>query len=128
MIRIATASGIIAAVACSHPSSLGNREAEPSVARDSNFVSGEELWEDARHGHTDLYDALESTRPEMLRAEREGLHVYVDYPLGFGDCCDRVMDLRRISTARVKWIRRYGAGMAPPEFDYYAGVLLIVMR
>ena len=80
MIRQAIATGLVAAVGCSHPSSLASRHSQPSVAVDSNFVSGDELWEDARQGHTDLYDALKSTRPEILRAETEGLHVYVDRP------------------------------------------------
>lgn len=130
MLRIFVAIGIIAtaAAACSHPSSLGNRQREASVATDSNFVSSDELWEDVRQGHTDLYDALKSTRPGILRSGDEGLRVVVDHPFGFGDCCDRIIDLRRISTAQVKWIRRYEPGMAPPRLDYYAGVLLVTMR
>ena len=132
MLRIPVAIRIIAVVAaagaCSHPSSVGKRQQEPSVATDSNFVSSDELWEDVRQGHTDLYDALKSTRPAILRSGDEGLRVVVDNPLGIGDCCDRIIDLRRVSTARVKWIRRYEPGLAPPRLDYYAGVLLVTMR
>jgi hypothetical protein len=128
MIRIAVAIGFIAGVACSHANSLGNRQLQHAVVADSNYVSDGELWEDVRQGHTNLYDALMSTRPEILRSGYEGLQVYVDSPLGFADCCDKVMDLRRISTAQVKWIRRYAPGTAPRELDYHAGVLLVALR
>jgi len=129
MNRLAIAIGITAAVGCSHPSSLGNRQTHPSTAADSNFVSGEELWEDMRDGHTNLYDALRSTRPEILRSGRDEVQVYVDHPLGFGGCCDRVIDLRQISTAQVKWIRRYSPGTAPRQLGYYfSSVLLIALR
>ena len=65
MIRIAIAIGITAALGCNHPSSLGDRQPQPSVVADSNYVSGDELWADMREGHTNLYDALQSTRPNV---------------------------------------------------------------
>ena len=128
MIRIAVAIGIIATLACSHPNSLRNAQPQPALAADSNYVSGDELWEDARQGHAVLYDALNSTRPQILRGTGKGLSVIFDNPLGFAHCCFRVRDLRRISTAEVKWIRRYAPGTAPPELDYYSGVLLVGLR
>lgn len=130
MTRCAIVIGIIAAVACSHPRSFGNRQRQSPVAVDSDFVSSDELWEDVRQGHTNVYDALKSTRPEILHSGRDGLQVYVDYPLGFGGCCNRIMDLRQISTAQVKWIRRYSPGIAPGQAGYYSSssVLLVVLR
>jgi hypothetical protein len=120
--------GLVATLACSHPSSLRNGQTQPVLDVDSNYVSGDELWDDVRQGHTTLYDALRSTRPEILRSGSEGLQVYFDNPLGFAHCCFRISDLRRISTAQVKWIRRYAPGTAPPQLNYYSGVLLVALR
>jgi hypothetical protein len=130
MIRIAIAIVIFAAVACSRASSLTDRQPHHSVAADSNYVSDDELWEDVRQGHTVLYDALRSTRAEMLRSEseREGLEVFFDNPLGFAHGPFRVSILRTVSTAQVKWIRRYAPGTAPAQLDYDNGVLLVALR
>ena len=134
MIRIAVAIVVIAAAACNRASSLRDIPPQPAVATDSNYVTEAELQEDVRQGYSTLYDALKSTRPELLRSasERRWPLIYFDNPLGFfhGPFTD-IAVLQSISTARVKWIRRYSSATAPSHLGSYESfdqVLVVALR
>ena len=135
MLRIALAIVMIAAVACTHPSSLKNTQPQHPEVTDSNFVSAAELEEEIRLGHTFLYDALKSTRPEMLKSagqrggpeQRGWPWVYFDNPLGFAwGPFTNIRELENIQTARVKWIRWYWSTTAPFPYQASTASLLVV--
>ena len=132
MVRIAFAIVIIASVACSHPSSVRNTQQEPLTARDSNFVTFDELQADVRQGHVFLYDALKSTRPGMLESarDRDWLPVYLlgpTQPFDLGRLSPVTLhSLERVPTGGVKWIRRYRSMSAPMAYRPNTEWLLVV--
>lgn len=133
MARLTLALAILtASMACAHASSNRASEQQAPVETDSNFVTQKELWHDAQAGHAYLYDALESTRPDLLKSNGHFGYpwVYFEYPFGAYSVVTDVHWLEKIPTARVKWIRRYWSNTAPIRYksEAFDWVLVVAYR
>lgn len=137
MRRIAFAIAIVTITACSHTSSATSGQDPQPVVRDSNFVTYDELQADARQGHVFLYDALKSTRPEMLKSagDRGWPWVYLLDPsqqlagpsaLNPLSPITDIQWLQKIPTAQVKWVRRYRSVSAPLMYKSISDWSLVV--
>ena len=137
MTRIASAIILIAAVACRHASSLASSQHPPTIAADSSLISYDELQADAHRGYMNVYDALKSTHPEMLKSsggrgwpEVFVIHLSDEPPPLSGihpiPAVTQIRELEKIPTSQVKWIRRYWSISAPLEYKSVSDWSLVV--